>query len=49
MNVQDERAARVLRNSIDAGRVESPDYGVSTRCDFEPLIEEAMFYRVQVL
>ena len=27
------------------GRVESPDYGVSTQGDFEPLVDEATFYR----
>jgi site-specific DNA recombinase len=30
---------QMVRNSIYVGRVESPDYGVSTRGDFEPLIE----------
>jgi hypothetical protein len=34
----------MVRNSIYVGRVESPDYGVSTRGDFEPLIDEATFY-----
>jgi hypothetical protein len=29
--------------------VESPDYGVSARGDFEPLIDEATFYRVQAV
>jgi hypothetical protein len=27
----------MVRNSIYVGRVENPDYGVSTRGDFEPL------------
>ena len=31
------------------GRVESPDCGVSTRGDFEPLIDEPTFYRVQAV
>jgi hypothetical protein len=39
----------MVRNSIYVGRVESPDYGVSTRGDFEPLIDEATFYRVQAV
>ncbi|MBY0495700.1 MAG: recombinase family protein [Cyanobacteria bacterium] len=40
---------QMVRNSIYIGRVESPDYGVSTRGDFEPLIDEATFYRVQAV
>ena len=40
---------QMVRNSIYVGRVESPDYGVSTRGDFEPLIDEATFYRVQAV
>ena len=36
-----------MRNPIYVGRVESRDYGVSTKGDFEPLVEEATFYRVQ--
>src|SRR3954464_11127487 len=38
-----------VRNSIYVGRIESRDYGVSTRGDFEPLIDEATFYRVQAV
>jgi site-specific DNA recombinase len=40
---------QMVRNSIYIGRVESPDYGVSTRGDFEPLIDEATFYRAQAV
>ena len=40
---------QMVRNSIYVGRIESPDYGVSTRGDFEPLIDEATFYRVQAV
>jgi hypothetical protein len=40
---------QMVRNSIYVGRVESPDYGVSTRGDFERLIDEATFYRVQAV
>src|SRR3954470_24760728 len=39
----------MVRNSIYVGRIESRDYGVSTRGDFEPLIDEATFYRVQAV
>ena len=39
----------MVRNSIYVGRVESPDYGVSARGDFEPLIDKATFYRVQAV
>ena len=37
------------RNSIYVSRVESPDYGVSARGDFEPLIDEPTFYHVQAV
>ena len=40
---------QMVRNSIYVGRIESPDYGVSTRGDFEPLIDEPTFYRVQAV
>ena len=40
---------QIVRNSIYVVRAESPDYGVSTRGDFEPLIDEATFYRVQAV
>ena len=40
---------QIMRKSIYVGRVESPDFGVSTRGDFEPLIDEATFYRVQAV
>ena len=39
----------MMRNPIYVGRIESPDYGVSTRGDFEPLIDEATFYRAQAV
>jgi hypothetical protein len=38
-----------MRNPIYVGRVESPDYGVSTKGDFEPLVDEATFYRAQAV
>jgi hypothetical protein len=38
-----------MRNPIYAGRVESPDYGVSTKGNFEPLVDEATFYRAQAV
>jgi hypothetical protein len=40
---------QMVRNSIYIGMVESPDYGVSTRGDFDPLVDEATFYRVQAV
>lgn len=40
---------QMMRNSIYVAKVESPDYGVSTRGDFEPLVDEATFYRVQAV
>ena len=39
----------MMRNPIYIGKVESPDYGVSTRGDFEPLVDEATFYRAQAV
>ena len=40
---------QMMRNPIYIGKVESPDYGVSTRGDFEPLVDEATFYRAQAV
>ena len=40
---------QMMRNPIYAGRVESPDYGVSTKGNFEPLVDEATFYRAQAV
>jgi site-specific DNA recombinase len=39
----------MLRNTIYIGLIESPDYGVSTRGDFEPLVSEQTFYRAQAV
>jgi site-specific DNA recombinase len=39
----------MMRNAIYAGKVESPDYGVSTKGNFEPLVDEATFYRAQAV
>jgi recombinase len=35
--------AQMMRNPIYVGRVESPDYGVSTKGNFDPLVDEATF------
>jgi site-specific DNA recombinase len=40
---------QMLRNTIYIGFIESPDYGVSTRGDFEPLVSEQTFYRAQAV
>jgi len=40
---------QMMRNPIYIGKIESPDYGVSTRGDFDPLVDEATFYRVQAV
>lgn len=40
---------QMMRNPIYAGKVESPDYGVSTKGNFEPLVDEATFYRAQAV
>jgi site-specific DNA recombinase len=39
----------LLRNRIYIARIEVPDYGVSTRGDFEPLVSERVFFRVQAI
>src|SRR5688572_27553094 len=40
---------QMMRNPICIGKIESPDYGVSTQGDFEPLVDEATFYRAQAV
>jgi hypothetical protein len=40
---------QLMRNAIYIGKIESPDYGVSTRGDFEPIVDEATFYRAQAV
>src|SRR5262245_31329459 len=37
----------MLRNRVYIGQVDVPDFGISTRGDFEPLISEKIFFRVQ--
>jgi site-specific DNA recombinase len=39
----------MLRTPVYIGRVDVPDYGISTRGDFEPLLNERVFYRVQAI
>ena len=39
----------MMRNTIYMGKVESPDFGVSTNGNFEPLVDEATFYRAQAV
>ena len=40
----------LLRNQLYAGLVDVPEYGVrGRRGDFEPLISEELFYRVQAI
>ncbi len=40
---------QLMRNPIYIGKIESPDYGISTRGDFEPIVDEATFYRAQAV
>ena len=40
---------QTMGNPIYVGKVESPDYGVSTRGNFEPLVDEATLYRAQAV
>jgi site-specific DNA recombinase len=44
-----QSVGQMVRNPIYIGKVESPDYAVSTGGDFEPLVDEATFYRVQAV
>jgi hypothetical protein len=39
----------MLRNRVYIAQVAVPDYGVSTRGDFESLVSEKVFYRVQAI
>jgi site-specific DNA recombinase len=41
--------SQIMRNPIYVGKVESPDYGVSVQGDFDPLVDEATFYRAQAV
>lgn len=40
---------RMLRNKVYIGQINVSDYGVSTRGDFEPLVSEKVFFRVQAI
>jgi site-specific DNA recombinase len=40
---------QMVRNPIYIGKIDSPDYGVSTQGDFEPVVDEATFYRAQAV
>ena len=44
-----QSVGQMMRNSIYAGKVGSPDYGVSTQGNVEPLVDEATFYRAQAV
>ena len=49
LRISPQSLGQMMRNPIYTGKIESPDYGVSTRGDFEPLIDEATFYRAQAV
>jgi site-specific DNA recombinase len=40
---------QMLRNTLYIGLIESPEYGVSTRGDFDPLVNEQTFYRARAV
>jgi site-specific DNA recombinase len=40
---------QMLRNTIYIGLIDSPEYGISTRGDFQPLVSEETFYRAQAV
>ena len=39
----------MLRNRVYIGQIDVPEFGVSTRGDFEPLVTERVFFRVQAI
>jgi site-specific DNA recombinase len=39
----------VLRNRVYIGEIDVPDFNISTRGDFEPLVTERIFFRVQAI
>src|SRR5439155_17120239 len=39
----------MLRNRAYIAQIDVPDFGISTRGDFEPLITERIFFRVQAI
>jgi hypothetical protein len=47
--VSPQSFGQILRCTVYIGRIESPEFGVSTRGDFEPLISEQAFYRAQAV
>jgi DNA invertase Pin-like site-specific DNA recombinase len=47
--VSPQSFGQMMRNPIYVGKVESPDYGVSVQGDFDPLVDEATFYRAQAV
>src|SRR6266446_6679894 len=40
---------RMLTNRLYAGFIHAPEFGVSRRGDFDPLVSEETFYRVQAV
>ena len=49
LTISPQSFGQMMRNPIYAGTVESPDYGVSTKGNFEPLVDEPTFYRAQAV
>ena len=49
LRISPQSLGQMMRNPLYIGRVESPDYGVSGRGDFEPLVDDATFYRAQAV
>lgn len=47
--VSPQSVGQMLRCTVYIGRIESAEFGVSTRGDFEPLISEQTFYRAQAV
>jgi len=39
----------MLRNRVYIGQIDVPDFNVSMQGDFEPLVTERIFFRVQAI
>lgn len=49
LSVNPQSFGRMLTNRLYAGLIHVPEFGVSRRGDFEPLVSEETFYRVQAI
>jgi site-specific DNA recombinase len=47
--VSPQSFGQMLRCTVYIGRIETPEFGVSTRGDFDPIVSEEIFYRAQAV